>query len=177
MLRDDLRARRDGLRRYGLTPPRRHQDPDKVRDIAERQARRIAALAPDGLVLYDLQDEAGRTDASRPFPFLPTIEPLDYSRAYLAALDVPRVLYKCVGNQTPAELLAWVDAIEAGGGRDACVLVGAPTSTGGQRAGALGLSTAYDLLGRRAAPTCLGGVAIAERHARKLDEDERLFGK
>jgi excisionase family DNA binding protein len=75
-----------------------------------------------------------------------------------------------VGNQTPAELLAWVDALEAGGGRDACVLVGAPTSTGGQRAGALGLSTAYDLLGRRAAPTCLGGVAIAERHARKLDE-------
>src|SRR5215831_10867662 len=91
MLRDDILRRRDGLRLYGLTPPKRRQDPDKVRDIAERQARRIAALAPDGLVLYDLQDEAGRTDAARPFPFLPTLEPLDYSRAYLAALDVPRV--------------------------------------------------------------------------------------
>src|SRR5499427_7839262 len=177
MLRDDILRRRDGLRLYGLTPPKRHQDPDKVRDIAERQARRIAALAPDGLVLYDLQDEAGRMDAARPFPFLPTLEPLDYSRAYLAALDVPRVLYKCVGSQTAAELLAWVDALEAGGGRDACVLVGAPTSAAARGAGALGLSAAYDLLRARGAPPCLGGVAIAERHAHKLDEDERLFGK
>src|SRR5262252_7092411 len=174
MLRDDILRRRDGLRLYGLTPPKRRQDPDKVRDIAERQARRIAALAPDGLVLYDLQDEAGRTDAARPFPFLPTLEPLDYSRAYLAALDVPRVLYKCVGNQTAAELLAWVDALEAGGGRDVCVLVGAPTSAAAQGAGALGLSAAYDLLRARGAPPCLGGVAIAERHAHKLDEVSAL---
>ena len=177
MLRDDILRRRDGLRLYGLTPPKRGQDPDKVRDIADRQARRIAALAPDGLVLYDLQDEAGRTEAARPFPFLPTLEPLDYSRDYLAALEVPRVLYKCVGNQTAAELLAWVDALEAGAGRVACVLVGAPTSAGVQGAGALGLSAAYDLLRARGAQPCLGGVAIAERHARKLDEDERLFRK
>jgi hypothetical protein len=177
MLRDDILRRRDGLRLYGLTPPKQGQDPDKVRDIAERQARRIAALAPDGLVLYDLQDEAGRTEAARPFPFLPTLEPLDYSRDYLAALDVPRVLYKCVGNQTAAELLAWVDTLEAGEGRDACVLVGAPTSAGAQEAGALRLSAAYDLLRARGAPPCLGGVAIAERHVRKLDEAERLFGK
>ena len=174
MLRDHIRARRDGLRLYGLTPPKRGQDPDKVRDIAERQVRRVAALAPDGLVLYDLQDEAARTDAARPFPFLPTLEPLDYSRDFLAALEVPRILYKCVGNQSPAELVAWVDALEAGG-RDACVLVGAPSSA--QGAGALRLRTAYELLGRRATPACLGGVAIAERHARKLDEDERLVGK
>ena len=174
MLRDHIRDRRDGLRLYGLTPPKRGQDPDKVRDIAERQVRRVAALAPDGLVLYDLQDEAARTDAARPFPFLPTLEPLDYSRDFLAALEVPRILYKCVGNQSPAELVAWVDALEAGG-RDACVLVGAPSSA--QGAGALRLRTAYELLGRRATPACLGGVAIAERHARKLDEDERLVGK
>jgi hypothetical protein len=176
VLRDDILARRDGLRLYGLTPPKRGQDPDKVRDIAERQARRIAALAPDGLVLYDLQDEAGRTAAARPFPFLPTLEPLDYSRDYLGALDVPRVLYRCVGNQAPAELLAWVDALEADG-RDACVLVGAPSSAGARAAGALGLPAAYDLLRGRGAPPCLGGVAIAERHARRLNEDERLLGK
>jgi hypothetical protein len=174
MLRDHIRTRRDGLRLYGLTPPKRGQDPDKVRDIAERQVRRVAALAPDGLVLYDLQDEAGRTDAARPFPFLPTLEPLEYSRDFLGALEVPRILYKCVGNQSPDELVAWVDALEAGG-RDGCVLVGAPSSA--QGGGALGLRAAYELLGSRATPACLGGVAIAERHARKLDEDERLVGK
>ena len=174
MLREEILRRRDGLRLYGLTPPKRGEHPDKLRDIAERQARRIAALAPDGLVLYDLQDEAGRTQSARPFPFLPTLEPLDYSRDFLAALEVPRILYKCVGNQSPAELVAWVDALEAGG-RDACVLVGAPSSA--QGAGAFKLGAAYELLGRRASPACLGGVAIAERHARKLDEDERLVGK
>src|SRR3954466_13499675 len=68
MLPDDILRRGDGLRFYGLTPPKRGQDPDKVRAIAERQARRIAALAPDGLVLYDLQDEWGRTEAARPLP-------------------------------------------------------------------------------------------------------------
>src|SRR6516162_2222181 len=98
MLREEILRRRDGLRLYGLTPPKRGEHPDKLRDIAERQARRIAALAPDGLVLYDLQDEAGRTQSARPFPFLPTLEPLDYSRDYRAALDVPRVLYLCGGN-------------------------------------------------------------------------------
>jgi hypothetical protein len=174
MLRDHIRARRDGLRLYGLTPPKRGQDPDRVREIAERQVRRVSALAPDGLVLYDLQDEAARTDAARPFPFLPTLDPLDYSRDFLAGLEVPRILYKCVGNQGPAELAAWVDGLEVAG-RDAFVLVGAPSSA--QDAGALRLRTAYELLGRRATPACLGGVAIAERHARKLDEDERLVGK
>jgi|SRR5450631_3822132 len=177
MLRDDILGRRDGLRFYGLTPPKRGQDPDKVRAIAERQARRIAALDPDGLVLYDLQDESGRTEAARPFPFLPTLEPLDYSRDYLAALDVPRVLYKCVGNQTADELLAWADQLDAGGGRDACVLVGAPTSARADGARGLGLPAAYDLLRARAAPPCLGGVAIAERHVRRFDEDERLLRK
>ena len=177
MLRDDILRRRDGLRFYGLTPPKRGQDPDKVRGIAERQSRRIAALAPDGLILYDLQDEAGRTETARPFPFLPTLEPLDYSRDYLAALDVPRVLYKCVGNQTAAELLAWADALDAGGGRDACVLVGAPTSGRAQGPRGLGLPAAYDLLRARVAPPCVGGIAIAERHVRKLDEDERLLRK
>ncbi len=177
MLRDDILRRRDGLRFYGLTPPKRGQDPERVKDIAERQARRISALAPDGLVLYDLQDEAGRTEAARPFPFLPTLEPLDYARDHLAALDVPRVFYKCVGNQTATELLAWVEALEASGGRDACVFVGAPTSAGAQQSDALGLSAAYDLVRARSAPPCLGGVAIAERHARKLEEHERLFRK
>src|SRR5881396_3631590 len=86
VLLDDIRSRRSGLRLYGLTPPKRGQDPQKLRDIAEKQVRRIAALGPDGLVLYDLQDEAGRTAEERPFPFLPTMEPADYARDYLSGI-------------------------------------------------------------------------------------------
>jgi hypothetical protein len=177
MLIDKIRARKDGLRLYGLTPPKRGQDPARVRDIAERQMRRIAALAPDGLILYDLQDEAGRTGAERPFPFLPTLEPMDYARDFLADLDIPRILYKCVANLGPEAFHAWMDALAAPPGRDACVLVGAPTSAAAGAPGTLTLPAAYALARGRPAPACLGGVAIAERHARRHDEDERLLAK
>jgi hypothetical protein len=173
-LLERIRSRDDGLRFYGLTPPKRGQDSEKLRDIAARQARRIASLAPDGLVLYDLQDEAARTGAARPFPFLPTMDPLDYSRDYLAELDVPRVLYKCVGHHSRESFSRWLDAVDP---RDACVLVGAPSRAVAGPAGGFGLQAAYALAGERATPACLGGVAIAERHTRKLDEDERLASK
>ncbi|HKP98405.1 MAG TPA: 5,10-methylenetetrahydrofolate reductase [Fibrobacteria bacterium] len=178
MLLKDIHERRNGLRFYGLTPPKRGQDPARIRDIAARQAQRIAALNPDGLILYDLQDEAGRTAAERPFPFLPTLEPMEYARDFLADLPVPRILYKCVANQGREEFLAWSDAFAGPDCRDAIVLVGAPTGRpGGEPALSIGLGEAYGLLQGRTAPICYGGVAIAERHARKHDEDERLLAK
>jgi hypothetical protein len=177
-LPEALRARREGLCLYGLTPPKRGQDPDRIREIADRQARRIRDLAPDGLIVYDLQDEAGRNGAARPFPFLPTLEPLDYARGFLDGLSLPKILYKCVANLDRAGFEAWTDRMSATG-RDACVLVGAPTGNPVSAApdSALSLREAYGLLRDRRAQVCFGGVAIAERHARKNDEDERLLSK
>jgi hypothetical protein len=196
MLLDQIRARRHGLRFYGLTPPKRGQDPAKVREIADRQIRRIADLAPDALVLYDLQDEAGRTGVERPFPFLPTLEPVEYAREYLASLPIPKVFYKCAANMGRGDFLAWLGGCSPG--TDAYVMVGAPSSKsiqgggGGQGAGHgsrtaegaagsgpanLTLPEAYALLRGNADPACFGGVAIAERHARKGDEDGRLMAK
>ena len=175
MLARAIAERRGGLRFYGLTPPKRGQEPAKVRAIAQRQVERIAGLAPDGLILYDLQDETARTGAERPFPFLPTLEPLDYAREYLAELAVPRVIYKCVGNLGAAEFLRWIDAFAAPPGRDALVLVGAPSSLA--PTGGLGLREAHELLRSRGRAVCRGGVAIAERHARRIDEDARLLAK
>jgi hypothetical protein len=192
MLLDLIRNRSNGLRLYGLTPPKRGQDPARIRDIAERQIQRIAGLAPDGLVLYDLQDEAGRTGAERPFPFLPTLEPMDYARDYLAALPIPKVLYKCVANMERRDFLAWLGGFSHG--RDACVLVGAPSSksvqaatqggsegsphaSDGISARSLGLPEAYEMLRADPGRACFGGVTIAERHARKGDEDGRLLAK
>ncbi|MDQ3003717.1 MAG: 5,10-methylenetetrahydrofolate reductase [Fibrobacterota bacterium] len=192
MLLDLIRKRSNGLRLYGLTPPKRGQDPARIRDIAEKQIQRISSLAPDGLVLYDLQDEAGRTGVERPFPFLPTLEPMDYARGYLAALPIPKVIYKCVANLDRAEFLSWLGAFSTD--QNACVLVGAPSSqsaqaatqagppgshpgTAGGSAGSLALPEAYELLRQNASPACFGGVAIAERHARKGDEDGRLLVK
>jgi hypothetical protein len=192
MLLDLIRNRRKGVRLYGLTPPKRGQDPVRIREIAERQIQRIAGLAPDGLVLYDLQDEAGRTGVERPFPFLPTLEPVDYARDYLAALPIPKVFYKCVANLGRRDFQAWWDACSPD--RDAYVLVGAPSSKsiqgaatapasasrsagGGGSAESLTLPEAYGLLRKNAEPACFGGVTIAERHTRKGDEDGRLLAK
>ncbi|MBW8890479.1 MAG: 5,10-methylenetetrahydrofolate reductase [Fibrobacteres bacterium] len=131
---------------------------------------RIAGLAPDALILYDLQAEPGRAGGERPFPFLPTLEPMDYARDFLAGLDIPRIYYKCVANLDQGGFAAWLRGFPAA--RDACVLVGAPSS---RHAGGLPLAEAYSLLA--SSPIACGGVAIAERHARKGDEDERLLAK
>ena len=170
LLPDLLRARAQGLRCYGLTPPKRGLEEDKLRAISARQAERIAGLKPDALILYDLQAEPGRAGGERPFPFLPTLEPMDYARDFLAGLDIPRIYYKCVANLDHPGFAAWLRGFPAA--RDACVLVGAPSS---RHAAGLPLPEAYSMLA--SSPIACGGVAIAERHARKGDEDERLFAK
>jgi hypothetical protein len=153
---------------------------------------RIAGLAPDGLILYDLQDESARTGLERPFPFLPTLEPMEYARDYLAALPIPKVIYKCIAKMDRADLLNWLGGCSPS--QDAYVLVGAPTGAParkpapgpppGKPAGQnpdpspfLTLPDAYALLRQSAGSACLGGVAIAERHDRKGDEDGRLLAK
>lgn len=172
-----IRAGASGLRCYGLTPPKRGTDEGKLRAISERQIQRIAGLSPDALILYDLQEEPGRAGGERPFPFLPTLEPMDYAARFLGGLDVPRVYYKCVANLDRDGFRSWLRGFPAA--RDACVLVGAPSAA---HAGGLPLPEAYSLLAgaeaaRAGAPVCCGGVAIAERHARKGDEDARLSAK
>jgi hypothetical protein len=172
MLPERLRARAPGLRCYGLTPPKRGSETAKLRAIADRQLERIAALAPDALILYDLQEEPGRAGTERPFPFLPTLDPMEYSGGFLDGLDIPRIYYKCVANLDKAAFASWLRAFPAA--RDACVLVGAPSA---RHAAGLPLPEAYALLAAAAEPIACGGVAIAERHARKGDEDLRLASK
>jgi len=60
---------------YGTTPPRLGTSPENVALAAEKLATRLANLPLDGVVLYDIQDETGRTELPRPFPFVGTIDP------------------------------------------------------------------------------------------------------
>src|SRR5712672_769792 len=45
---------------YGTTPPRHGTPEDQVSAAAEKLAARVATLPADGIVVYDIQDEAGR---------------------------------------------------------------------------------------------------------------------
>ena len=66
---------------YGTTPPRLGTSPENVALAADKLATRLANLPLDGVVLYDIQDETGRTELPRPFPFVGTIDPREYASA------------------------------------------------------------------------------------------------
>ena len=70
---------------FGSTPPLEGTTDEKIRDIAEKFSARSWVLACDGFVVYDIQDEAGRTSEPRPFPFRRTVDPSGFG-AVLSAI-------------------------------------------------------------------------------------------
>jgi hypothetical protein len=162
-----------GIRLYGIAPPKLATDPERLREIAAQQVARLRVLAPDGLVVYDIQDEPGRSGQARPFPFLPTVAPEVYAYEALAELAIPKIVYRCVGAQPREVFSSWIGTVRTAD-RRLSVFVGAPR--GRSRAEGLPLAEAYALA--RAAPNLvLGGIAIAERHVAKEDEHQRILAK
>jgi hypothetical protein len=150
---------------YGTTPPRAGADADAVRTAAAKLAARLAPLPLDGVVVYDIQDESGRTQHARPFAFTGTIDP----RAYALLLKQPTIVYKALGSMDEAAWRAWLD--ETAPRHELVSVVGRPTS-GVKHA--LPLSRAI----RIAAERCtVGGVLIAERHTAERSEAARLLAK
>lgn len=171
-MREAIRERRAGILTYGLTPPKLSYPADKRAWVAERQAKRIAELPVDGVVVYDLQDESERIAEARPFPFLETIPSIDYALDDLAAVEVPKVVYTCVAKQSRQALRERQARLAESG--DLAVFVGAASS---RARGATSLREAYTDYGGGDQGVPLGGVLIAERHASAGGEDERVLRK
>jgi hypothetical protein len=169
---DKIDARVPGICLYGFAPPKRTSSPQELVSIAAQQVERVAKLAPDGVVVYDIRDESERTSEPRPFPFLPTIPPQEYADVQLRSLELPKVVYRCVGVDTKESFVRWLGTV--GGTRAISVLVGAPSRAA---ATSLSLREAYELVAEHAPGLTLGGIAIAERHERHADEHERLLSK
>ena len=98
MLKERIANKESGLLFYGLTPPKKNTDKEKIRHIANKQIERLKDVEIDGLVLYDIQDESSRTDSARPFPFITTLAPDFYNDNYLNELNIPKIIYKSVGK-------------------------------------------------------------------------------
>jgi len=162
------------IRLYGIAPPKVATDPERLREIAAQQVSRLRALAPDGLVIYDIQDEPGRNGQERPFPFLPALDPDAYAHGALAELDLPKIVYRCVGAQPRETFSTWLQTVQLGHEPCLSVFVGAPH--GATRGPGLPLNEAYGLA-RTAPNLVLGGIAIAERHSAKQDEHQRMLAK
>jgi hypothetical protein len=172
MLKDMILSRQ-GPHLYGISPPKASNSPERNHEIAAGQVARINRLHADGVVLYDVQNEPGRNGADRPFPFLPALDPQDYSRTCLAEIKAPKILYKSVADTSEDQFAQWLKPF--GSGEDLAVFVGASTSRG--EAKRMGLAEAYHVARTTYPEVCFGGVAIAERHLEKGGEDERLLTK
>ena len=159
---------------YGTTPPRAGTPDEVVQAAAGKLAARLAALPLDGTVVYDIQDETGRTDVPRPFAFTGTIDPRVYSRLLERLTGKASINYKCIGTMTEDSWNAWLSETARDYAIGCISIVGRPTS--GTRY-PLALSRAIRLAAGHAAGFSVGGVVIAERHSSERSESARMLAK
>lgn len=171
---EKLGSRVAGICLYGFAPPKQATPSAELEAIVSQQVNRLESLPVDGLIVYDIQDEADRVSTPRPFPFLPTLNPEVYAHEHLGRLAVPKIVYRCVNRDTPDGFVRWLENVKTSAKPHVSVLVGAPSAR--SQAG-LRLTDAYALARQHAPNLLLGGIAIAERHARKLDEHDRILAK
>ena len=163
-----------GVYFIGTTPPRDGVPLEKVEEVANKLVARLDKIDFDGLIVYDIQDESSRTDVTRPFPFNKTFEPCHYSQMLGYKTKKPVITYKSVASRDESEFNQWLDnSWQLYGVRD-IVLVGSPSSKGQQK---LPLNAAYQAQLNHRHNYYVGGVTIAERHAKKGDEHLRLIEK
>jgi len=169
---DKVKNKASGIVVYGITPPKAGTDPDKVKEIASKQMARLSHLDLDGLILYDIQDEESRTSVERPFPFMETLDGLEYSQQYLHELSIPNIIYRSVGKYSEAELSEFLT--HSGMSKNGTVFVGAASK---DQAVTLNMKQAYALKASVNKNMIMGGVTIPERHLTKGDEHIRVFEK
>ncbi len=154
---------------YGTTPPRAGTAPDQIDAAADKLAARLAGLPLDGVVVYDIQDETGRTSQPRPFPFVGTVDPREYATHF----RLPTIVYKALGMMLEPDWRPWL-AETRGMGVGVLSIVGRPAS--GVKY-PLPLSRAIRIASGPSTGLTIGGVVIAERHDEQRSESARLLAK
>lgn len=169
---DKIKNRESDIILYGITPPKKGTEDEKIREISTRQLNRLKKLNIDGLILYDIQDEKSRTSEERPFPFMATLDSYDYSQKYLNTLNVPKIIYRAVGKYSKDELLQFFNDVK---NREVLsVFVGAASK---DQDVTISMNEAYALKNNHNSNLLVGGVTIPERHEAKKDEHLRVFSK
>jgi len=163
-----------GVYFIGTTPPKSDTAQDQMEGIAQKLLDRLDEIEYDGTIVYDIQDETSRIDKPRPFPFKSTHDPREYSRILTEKSGRPVITYKSVSQKDRADFDQWLEEAWNDYGVKDLVLVGSPSSDGDIK---LSLDDAYTAQREHKHPFQLGGVTIAERHAKKGDEHLRLINK
>lgn len=174
----ELKARYNDIHRgvyfIGTTPPKSDTPLEEVESIANKLLERVSDIDFDGLIVYDIQDENSRTNKPRPFPFKSTHDPRLYSSLLNKKSKRPVITYKSVIQSNAEDFNQWAnEAWEKYGVKD-IVLVGSPSKS---NTISLSLKNAYNTLVSNENNFFIGGVTIAERHASKGNEHQRLIEK
>ena len=170
--RELLRRAEHGVLLYGITPPRLTTSPGRADEVAQATLARLDSVALDGLIIYDVDAESDRSPDSRPFPFMPMMDPADFLDRHLSGWTGPVVVYRAVGKYTEADLGRWLTDADAD--RVLTVLVGAASR---DQAMKTRLTDAYRLHAGLARRPVIGGVCIAERHVGTVQEHRRMLSK
>lgn len=174
----ELRIRYNDINRgvyfIGTTPPKSDTPIEQVEAIAEKLLNRVSDIDYDGLIVYDIQDENSRTKKPRPFPFKTTHDPRLYASLLNKKSQRPVITYKSVVQSNAEAFNQWADEAWQDYGLKDIVLVGSPSS---KNALSLPLAQAYKTLVNNQHNFFIGGITIAERHASKGNEHERLIEK
>jgi 5,10-methylenetetrahydrofolate reductase len=177
-MQSELRTRYNnhlrGVYFIGTTPPKSDTPEAKVETIAEKLLERVNDIDFDGLIVYDIQDEGSRISRPRPFPFKSTHDPRWYSSILNKKSTRPVITYKSVIQSNKQAFIDWADEAWQKYGVKDLVLVGSPSK---DIKASLPLKEAYAALNESQHPFFVGGVTIAERHAKKGDEHQRLIEK
>jgi 5,10-methylenetetrahydrofolate reductase len=174
----ELRARYNDINRgvyfIGTTPPKNDTPLDAIETIAEKLLDRVSDIDYDGLIVYDIQDEDSRTSKPRPFPFKLTHDTRLYSSLLNKKSSRPVITYKSVVQSDGDSFNQWANEAWQEYGIKDVVLVGSPSKNNSI---SLPLADAYKTLVDNEHDFFIGGVTIAERHASKGNEHQRLIEK
>ena len=163
-----------GVYFIGTTPPKSDTSMEQVETIADKLLQRVSDIDYDGLIVYDIQDENSRTQKPRPFPFKSTHDARLYSSLLNKKSARPVITYKSVVQSNSSDFNDWANEAWTKYGVRDLVLVGSPSKNNQV---SLPLADAYKTIVDNENNFFIGGVTIAERHARKGNEHERLIEK
>lgn len=168
-----IRKRESGILLYGITPPKASATDEKVKEAGEKVISTLCSQDLDALVVYDVQDEAARTNEERPFPFSSSLDPFTFSCQHLGGLAIPKIIYRPAGSFTKAELTEWLDGLNSHGFFP--IFVGLPSPDYVVKTS---LPEAYSIWRERHGEhSVIGAVTIPERHAILKDEETRILDK
>lgn len=126
--------------------------------LANKFLARSRPLATDGFIVYDIQDEPGRTDMERPFPFRRVMDSSGHAALLSRSSGLECLVYKCVAD---AKFDDWLRTAKSTHGHNAINLVGRASSEGKYEG-----PTISEAMQKVSAEEDIhfGCVCIAERH-------------